>query len=242
MSKIGDEKMLKKYVFIIFAVFMFVCLSACGKLKFNSDYEESTTEPVHTHVYSDATCTLPETCSCGATNGTMLGHSFSAADCVSPQKCDRCGLTEGEALGHDFIPATCTSPRQCSRCGLTEGNEIGHRWIDATYSTPKTCSVCGLTEGNKKDLKKDIIGQWKITDASKKIRDNDFYPEKSTITFSENGTWDGKKNNTYVIYDNCLVLDSDKLVFQYTYVISIENNILKMEYPGATPIYYERVW
>lgn len=36
------------------------------------------TQPAHTHSYSAATCTKPGTCSCGATNGDALGHSYKS--------------------------------------------------------------------------------------------------------------------------------------------------------------------
>ena len=39
------------------------------------------TQPPHTHVYADATCTLPATCACGATEGKALGHSFKDGSC-----------------------------------------------------------------------------------------------------------------------------------------------------------------
>ena len=47
--------------------------SGCGHRKKHTCY----TPPVHTHSYSAATCTTPPTCSCGATSGTALGHSWS---------------------------------------------------------------------------------------------------------------------------------------------------------------------
>ena len=39
------------------------------------------TQPPHTHVYADATCTLPATCECGATEGEALGHSYKSGVC-----------------------------------------------------------------------------------------------------------------------------------------------------------------
>lgn len=46
--------------------------------------EETTedTTPAHTHSYSSATCTAPATCSCGATQGSANGHSFSEGKCT----------------------------------------------------------------------------------------------------------------------------------------------------------------
>lgn len=45
----------------------------------------TTTKPnttTHTHSYSDATCTTPAKCSCGATNGNALGHNYKKGFCV----------------------------------------------------------------------------------------------------------------------------------------------------------------
>ena len=38
-------------------------------------------KPSHTHSFSAATCTKPKTCSCGATEGTALGHSYNSGVC-----------------------------------------------------------------------------------------------------------------------------------------------------------------
>ena len=61
-----------------------VC-KVCGKTKTNSD---SGTD-VHVHVWDDATCTEPKTCStCGETSGNALGHQFVSG------VCKRCGIKE----------------------------------------------------------------------------------------------------------------------------------------------------
>ena len=39
------------------------------------------TVPPHSHVYADATCTLPATCQCGATQGEALGHDYKNGIC-----------------------------------------------------------------------------------------------------------------------------------------------------------------
>ena len=70
--------------------------------------------PVHTHDYSAATCTTAATCSCGAENGSALGHSWSETTCTAAKKCSRCGKTDGEALGHAY------SQGQCSRCNAAD--------------------------------------------------------------------------------------------------------------------------
>ena len=43
----------------------------------------------HTHEFGSATCTLPATCSCGATQGAALGHTTTSGTCT------RCGETIG---------------------------------------------------------------------------------------------------------------------------------------------------
>ena len=103
---------------------------------------------VCTHVWTEATCTAPQTCSiCGATQGEALGHDWADATCTEPQTCTRCGATQGEALGHDWTDATCTEPQTCARCGATQGKALGHDWMEATCTDPETCSRCGETRG-----------------------------------------------------------------------------------------------
>ncbi len=51
----------------------------------SSQSNTSSSTSSHTHKYSAATCTAPSRCSCGATLGTVLDHSFSSG------KCTRCG-------------------------------------------------------------------------------------------------------------------------------------------------------
>ena len=61
---------------------------SCGHVR------NSQTIPKTPHSYAAATCTKPATCSCGATKGSKLGHSFTiAATCTSPAKCSRSGCT-----------------------------------------------------------------------------------------------------------------------------------------------------
>lgn len=97
----------------------------------------SETTSTHVHAYSDATCTLAKTCSCGEIAGIPLGHNYSDATCTSPQICSRCGETNGAPLGHDYLEATCTEAEKCSACGETNGEPLGHDYVD------NTCSHCG---------------------------------------------------------------------------------------------------
>ena len=62
---------------------------------------------VHTHSFTDADCTTPKTCICGATEGRELGHSWEDATCLSPKKCSRCGAESGDVAGHSYSDGTC---------------------------------------------------------------------------------------------------------------------------------------
>lgn len=62
----------------------------------------------HTHIYSEATCTEAAECSCGATNGSALGHSWEPATCKAPKTCKTCGATEGGKGDHSYVNGTCT--------------------------------------------------------------------------------------------------------------------------------------
>lgn len=48
----------------------------------------TTTKPAHVHRYSPATCTEPKKCSCGAVEGTALGHDFKDGVCTRCQAKD----------------------------------------------------------------------------------------------------------------------------------------------------------
>lgn len=74
----------------------------------NTNPSEGENGPVHTHLYSDATCTEPARCSCGATEGSALGHRFTEATCTAPEICQVCGATEGTAAEHSYdLSGTC---------------------------------------------------------------------------------------------------------------------------------------
>ena len=72
------------------------------------------------HVVTPATCTEPETCSCGITRGEPLGHDFADATCTAPKTCKACGATEGTALGHDLeLSYTEDAATLACHCGAT---------------------------------------------------------------------------------------------------------------------------
>ena len=110
-------------------------------------------EPECKHVWKDADCTTPKTCTvCGATDGEALGHIWKDADCITPKTCAVCGVTDGEALGHIWKDADCITPKTCTVCGATEGEAKGHAWsewatvkkatVDAKGTEERKCTTC----------------------------------------------------------------------------------------------------
>ena len=71
-------------------------------------YSNSETPPSG-HIWLDATCTTPKTCSvCGETQGAALGHRWVEATCSAPKSCTNCGATSGNATDHSYIDGFCT--------------------------------------------------------------------------------------------------------------------------------------
>lgn len=83
-------------------------------------------KPTHTHNFSVATCTAPKKCSCGATEGTALGHKWSEATCKSPKTCSVCKKTEGNKINHKYDSNTGI----CSMC-KTKDPEFKFKSISA---------------------------------------------------------------------------------------------------------------
>ena len=106
MKNEGDTKMKRKLILLPIICTFAISLNGCG----------------HEHVWVDATCLVPKTCS-------------------------ECGETEGEVADHKWVEASCEKAKYCDVCGVTDGEPLSHEWLDATYEEPKTCSLCGLTEG-----------------------------------------------------------------------------------------------
>ena len=84
-----------------------------------------------------------------AINLTGCGHEHVWVDatCLAPKTCSECEETEGEVAGHKWIDATCEKAKYCEVCGETEGGPLDHEWLEPTYTEPKTCALCSLTEG-----------------------------------------------------------------------------------------------
>ena len=82
----------------------------------------------HTCEYSDATCSVPATCTiCKATTGTTLPHAeWNDATCTSPKTCKECGAKDGDPIAHSYVEGV------CSVCGHKEG-EVSAPQVLATF-------------------------------------------------------------------------------------------------------------
>ena len=77
----------------------------------------------HAHIWQDATCTNPKTCSvCGVTDGEALGHLWDGGTVITSPSCTASGVTR----------------YKCLRCSLLEDRDtpaaLGHSWNTPTYA------------------------------------------------------------------------------------------------------------
>lgn len=75
--------------------------------KSSESKDPESSKPAHVHSFSSATCTSPQKCSCGATNGSALGHRWQEATCETPKKCSVCGAIEGSVGSHKYVSGVC---------------------------------------------------------------------------------------------------------------------------------------
>lgn len=112
---------MKKLLAIVLCFIMCCGLCACGsnsnlnnskyynsnstssKKNYSSTLTNNTTSKnTHTHSYSAATCTSPSKCSCGATQGSALGHQYSRGYCI------RCNEKDPNYIEYGTIQGTVT--------------------------------------------------------------------------------------------------------------------------------------
>ena len=163
------KKLLVLMLSLLVLIGVIVGMSSCG-----GDNKVPDNNGGCKHVWSQATCTEPQTCYfCGAKTGEALGHiggtcgtaseckrckqvygagtehKWAQATCTEPKHCTVCGLVDGKELGHVGGSANCESPAICDRCHAEYGEKSNHSWTDATCTEPKHCTVCGTTDGKE---------------------------------------------------------------------------------------------
>jgi hypothetical protein len=153
---------MRRIVLLILSLSLLICLSACGSdtsTNYESNYNYNTSSQ-HTHYYNNATCTSPATCSCGATNGSALGHSYSGEYCTRCAAKNPNYIKPSQPSHTHYYSSSVTREATCGNegvrtykcsCGHSYTESISkksyHNWEYATCTKPKTCKDCGKTEG-----------------------------------------------------------------------------------------------
>ena len=86
-------------------------------------------------------------CSTCSRSTSSSAHSFSKATCTKPQTC-KCGATKGSKLGHDKSSAWSSDSSRhyhvCSRCkGQFDSASHSSTWVYNSEKHYKQCSKCG---------------------------------------------------------------------------------------------------
>ncbi len=86
----------------------YICIGGVSVGEFTITVTKSEIAPPHEHVWSDATCTAPQKCECGETQGEALGHE----------------MVDVEAKAHTCTEDGYNAHKACTRCDKTEGKEV----------------------------------------------------------------------------------------------------------------------
>ncbi len=155
-------KHLRILTLLVLVISISLIFAACDNSQHN--HETPTTNPPteaptevpthnnteHTHTFSEATCTVPKTCECSATEGSPKGHSY--ADVVTAPNCTEAGYTThicvcGDkytdtpvaALGHAFENGA------CGVCDEADPDFVAHTHSYTSVVTAPTCTTKGFT-------------------------------------------------------------------------------------------------
>ena len=109
-------------------------------------------------------------------------------------------------------------------------------------------SCSGIVDENVTDdeeLKEEIVGTWNLIKDSEDAYSSD-YPD-SKLTIKEDGIWKSPildrghyGNGHYYIEDGIIVMNCRNWFSEREYKVSIEDGLLKLQYKGYTPVYYQR--
>ena len=158
-----NMKKFRLLTLLVLVLSILLVFAACDNADKNTEPPKSTNSPTqsptetptqnnteHTHVFSDATCTTPKTCECGATEGNPKGHAYE--DVVTAPTCTESGYTSHtctcgdtytdsdiDALGHTYENGVCKT------CGADDPDHIAHTHSYASVVTNPTCTTAGYT-------------------------------------------------------------------------------------------------
>ena len=102
-------------ILLSFCMLLSACMAETPAETLNTFTDErdfsivESTEPPHTHTFSEATCYAPKICTvCGFSEGDTLEHSWVEATCTTPKTCSLCQKTEGYTAPHTYDEGKCT--------------------------------------------------------------------------------------------------------------------------------------
>lgn len=128
------------YVISLLIILSVICLTACNN---SVEHAEHSFGPWQTKTPATCTAEGVEirSCECGESEERatpLIDHIWQEATCTDPKTCSVCKTTEGMAKGHSITEATCYSPASCTVCGETLGDPVNH-----SYSYNAKCVYCG---------------------------------------------------------------------------------------------------
>ena len=151
------RKLLTILTCCVLAVTLAFSLASCGDNQDNKETQDT-----------ESNKTIDSTNSNDKTNKeTDCAHVWNDATCLTPKTCTVCKATEGEALGHDTEEddGNCLTPIVCPTCNtvLTAGkNEHIAHADDGDCTTPVLCTVCNSVVTAAKTH--DFSGEWQKSD------------------------------------------------------------------------------
>ena len=151
------RKLLTILTCCVLAVTLAFSLASCGDNQDNKETQDT-----------ESNKTIDSTNSNDKTNKeTDCTHVWKDATCLTPKTCTVCKATEGEALGHDTEEddGNCLTPIVCPTCNavLTAGkNEHIAHADDGDCTTPVLCTVCNSVVTAAKTH--GFSGEWQKSD------------------------------------------------------------------------------
>ena len=149
--------------------------------------------PPHEHSWSNATCTEPQKCECGETQGTALGHSFVQGTCtvcgaddpnyVPPHE-HKFGdwICEATVVGKHYRECEC-GERENGDCQWDDGEITLEPDYDAYGEKTYICTLCG---GSKKERIDMLVKVDEIISSDENVKVS--VPEGSDAVIDENTT------------------------------------------------------
>jgi len=151
-----------------------------------------TSSPVHVHEWSDATCTKPQTCACGETQGEPTGHTWADATCTAPKTCSVCKATEGEPAGHTPSEWKSDARSHWKNCTV-EGCGVvvkGTKAVHVDEDKNGKCDVCNADVAISDDSDKESVGPEYPAATELNVSDN-----KVVVLEKDGYTYDGGEKN-----------------------------------------------